>query len=633
MAEILVLSSETIDKIAAGEVVEKPMSVVKELVENAMDAGATMITVEIKNGGIDLIRVSDNGTGMEIGQIPKAFYRHATSKIRDVKDLSSIESMGFRGEALSSIAAVSKVELITKTRDALVGARYEIEGGVEKSLEEAGAPVGTTFLVKQLFYNVPVRRNFLKKPPTEAGYIGELLERLAMSRPDISFKFIQNNDVKFHTQGNGDLKEVIYRIYGREIAKMLLPIDTTKEGIRVHGYLGKPEINRSNRNFEHYFINGRYVKSSVISKAIEDGYKQYVMQHKFPFVVLQVILEPEIVDVNVHPTKMEVRFSDEMSVYRSVVQSILEAFRSKELIVEATLSANRKETPIKPEIAPEAKKNTEFLMPPKPMLPPVQPQEPKKVVPVMDFTVDFTKEETVVKIEEKPKQAVELPEVVAEKPLEQIYEVKEAVQATLFEPQFLSREAKSSYEILGQIFKTYWLVAYEDKLYMIDQHAAHEKVKYERLVSAIRQKTVLTQALMPPYILQVSTAEERVIVEQMEAFTQIGFEIEEFGPNTFCVRSVPVDLFGHSYESLFKEMLDELTKGVIHGEFEVICEKLASMACKSAVKGNHELSRAEVEELIDELLTLENPYHCPHGRPTIISMTKQEIEKKFKRIV
>ena len=743
MAEIKVLSEDTIDKIAAGEVVERPMSVVKELVENAMDAGSTAITVEIKNGGIDFIRVTDNGIGIEAKEVRMAFARHATSKIRSAEDLSSLSSMGFRGEALSSIAAVAQVEVISKTREALTGVRYAIEGAIEKDFEEVGAPDGTTFLVKNLFFNTPVRRKFLKQPQTEGSYVAELLERLAMSRPDISFKFTQNGQVKFHTPGNGDLKEVIYRIYGREIANHLVPIEIEEERMQVKGFLGKPEINRSNRNFEHYFINSRYVKSKVLAKAIEDGYKQYVMQHKFPFVVLHFHMPAAEVDVNVHPTKMEVRFSDEQYVYKTVAQSILSTFRSKELIVNAAFGKDTKVT--KDENMPvydKAKLSEEQANLLKQLA--AKEQEPAKPV-VKPFVIDFgagenearekravengyvknrtTETLTVAEnplsetyhaqstipnaqpetqFETQPKTQPEVQSILQRSPLAELYSGKTPVteqmehdvkpvsvkpipyadpakqtwttavqadrtvqaseaaadpssedrdtktgvldplshvqitdvkQETLFEEQFLSEKAKESYEILGQVFGTYWIVAYSDRMYMIDQHAAHEKVKYERLVAAVRAKDIVVQNIMPPVVLQTSAKEEQVVLEHMDAFLQLGFEIEEFGDHTFCLRAVPVDLFGCSYQELFREVLDELMEGPVTGTPEVVLNKLASMACKAAVKGNTRLNREEAVKLIDELLTLENPYHCPHGRPTIISMTKQEMEKKFKRIV
>lgn len=657
MAEIKVLSEDTIDKIAAGEVVERPMSVVKELVENAMDAGSTAITVEIKNGGIDFIRVTDNGQGIAASEVRVAFYRHATSKIRSAEDLSSISSMGFRGEALSSIAAVAQVELITKTRDAVTGVRYAIEGAIEKDFEEVGAPDGTTFLVKNLFYNTPVRRKFLKQPQTEGSYVGELLERLALARPDISFKFVQNGQVKFHTPGNGDLKEVIYRIYGREIASHLVPIEVKEERLTMKGFLGKPEINRSNRNFEHYFINSRYVKSKILAKAIEDGYKQYVMQHKFPFVVLHFGMSTEDVDVNVHPTKMEVRFSDEQYVYKTVVQSIISTFRSKELIVNATFGKDNKVSRMENMPVYDKTKVPEPFMVSKPAKEPIVQKPVTASLPVKEpikkvkpFVLDFTEEavakealskEPVTMMREEPFVDIYSPKasdekkqsITAEQNILEHIQIAEAVQETLFEEQFLTEKSKETYEILGQIFGTYWIVSYSDRMYMIDQHAAHEKVKYERLVAAIQAKEVITQSIMPPVILQTSAKEEQVILERLDAFLKLGFEIEEFGDHAFCLRAVPVDLYGCSYEELFKEVLDELMEGAVSGTPEVVANKLAGIACKAAVKGNMKLSREEAVKLIDELLTLENPYHCPHGRPTIISMTKQEIEKKFKRIV
>lgn len=619
MADIKLLSEDTIDKIAAGEVVERPMSVVKELVENAMDANATSITVEIKNGGIDFIRITDNGQGILAEQVPLAFFRHATSKIRTVEDLHSISSMGFRGEALSSIAAVAQVELITKTKDAITGVRYVIEGAVEKSLEEVGAPDGTTILVKNLFYNTPVRRKFLKQPQTEAGYVAELLEKLALSRPDVSFKFIQNGQVRFHTPGNGDLKEVIYRIYGREISNHLVPIDVSDERMRMRGFLGKPEINRSNRNFEHYFINARYVKSKVLSKAIEDGYKEYIMQHKFPFVVLHFEIEGKDVDVNVHPTKMEVRFSDETYVYKMVVQAILDTMRSKELIVDAQFG--KEDRVRKEEVKPVYQNKT--------VPEPFMPVKTEPIKPV-SFVMDFDKP-----VSEQPEtKASEIPApILQEESVFSKIQVVDAVQETLFEDAFLSEKAKETYEILGQIFGTYWIVAYSDRMYLIDQHAAHEKVKYERLVKAMHKKEVLSQSVLPPAIIQTSAVEERVLLEHIDIFRNMGFELESFGDHAFLLRAVPMDLYGCSFQELFQEVLDELMSGPLKGAPDVVNDKLASMACKAAVKGNTNLNHAEAKKLIDELLTLENPYHCPHGRPTIISMTKQEVEKKFKRIV
>ncbi|MCD8380644.1 MAG: DNA mismatch repair endonuclease MutL [Lachnospiraceae bacterium] len=691
MADILVLSEDTIDQIAAGEVVERPLNVVKELVENAMDAGAKAITVEIKNGGIDLIRVTDNGEGIPSDQVRVAFFRHATSKIRNMQDLNQLSSMGFRGEALSSIAAVAQVELVTRTQDDIAGTRYEIEGAVEKAFDQVGAPQGTTILVRNLFYNIPVRRKFLKQPATEAGYVAEMMEYLAMSRPDISFKYVQNGQVKFYTSGNGELKEVIYRIYGREITNHLLPIDVTDGDIQIRGFLGKPEINRSNRNFEHYFLNSRYLKSKVISKAIEDGYKQYVMQHKFPFVVLHFTMPANTVDVNVHPSKMEVRFLKEQTVYQTTVKAITNALRSREFIVEhafgkedaepKSTSADRvppktpepflrgvsgiPENPAEdapsfevsfdqPDDASDANadmaahtdtnavaepsiidlfgknksntaaQNLSVQMPDKdPVNVPVQSREPDPAQKSDENQKSDMKRELVSEETSEPAAKPVIPELI----------IENAEQSTLFTPEFLTQKSRESYEIIGQVFKTYWIIAYSDRLYMIDQHAAHEKVKYERLVKAMREKNVLTQGLMPPQVVHVDAKEERVLSQHLDAFAALGFELEKFGEHSYVIRGVPVDLYGCSYQELFKEVLDELSQGPVQGDFEVVKDKLASMACKSAVKGNMSMSRPELEALIDELLGLENPYFCPHGRPVIISMTKQEIEKKFKRIV
>ncbi|MCD7806099.1 MAG: DNA mismatch repair endonuclease MutL [Lachnospiraceae bacterium] len=675
MPEILVLSEDTIDKIAAGEVVERPLNVVKELVENSMDAGAHAITVEIKNGGIDFIRVTDDGEEIPANQVKTAFFRHATSKIRNVQDLNRLSSMGFRGEALSSIAAVSQVELITCTADSLTGTRYEIEGAVEKAFEQVGAPKGTTILVRNLFFNVPVRRKFLKQPPTEAGYVAEVMEQLAMSRPDISFKYVQNGQVKFYTSGNGELKEVIYRIYGREITEHLLPIDVTEGDIQIRGFLGKPEINRSNRSFEYYFLNSRYLKSKVLSKAIEDGYKQYVMQHKFPFVVLHLYMPAQIVDVNVHPSKMEVRFAQEQTVYQTIVKAIIGRLRSKEFIVDHSFGKEDpvpKSTPadrvpahspepfMRPATAPDtanagmgtagnheienapkfhtdaekndpefhtdAKKNTlEFDFD---FEQPMEESRDTNAVAESSIADFFGREQTPPAQEETDPDSS-----IAPAPILPELGIDSAEQETLFTPEFLTEKSRESYEIIGQVFKTYWIIAYSDRMYMIDQHAAHEKVKYERLVKAMAEKNVPTQMLMPPQVVHVSAKEEQVLNRHRDAFEALGFEIGDFGEHAYVIRGVPVDLYGCSYQQLFEEVLDELAQGPVQGNFEVVRNKLASMACKSAVKGNMSMSRPELEALIDELMSLENPYFCPHGRPVIISMTKQEIEKKFKRIV
>ena len=687
---IHVLDSRTIDRIAAGEVVERPASVVKELVENAIDAGSTAITVEAKEGGIEFIRVTDNGCGIEREQLPTAFLRHATSKIEDADDLNHIASLGFRGEALSSIAAVSRVEIITKRKENLTGTRMVLEGAKEQSIDEIGAPDGTTFLMRNLFFNTPVRRKFLKQPATEGSYITDLMEHLALSRPDISFKFVLGNQTRFHTSGNGDLREVIYRIYGREIAAELVPIQMEENGIKIEGYLGKPVLVRSNRNFEIYFINGRFIRSGVIAKAIEEGYKQYLMQHKFPLCVLHITMDTETVDVNVHPSKMDVRFSDGMAFARMLSENIATTLRNREMIPDASLedeksiqkkeqedrkaswkehtpevfekkreesyrvmeaakyeavpkdrrefiqkpiwqeahagiqtsirkpesiSAQTEEQPAAPVAAPEPKEDDFFVE--------AEPLKPTSLEPVIcPETAEVMEAVDGIPAERQP-SAMDMEPVV-----------KDVQQMNLFEEKLLSVQNRSRYRIIGQVFDTYWLIQFEDKLFIIDQHAAHEKVKYERLMKQFHEKSVISQRLMPPIIVSLTGQEESILHTYEDAFAQLGFEIEAFGGNEYALRSVPVDLYGCSERELFLAVLDELSQETGNrGSFQVIEEKIASMSCKAAVKGNNRLSLQEADQLIDELLTLDNPYNCPHGRPTIIAMTETDLEKKFKRIV
>ena len=688
---IHVLDSRTIDRIAAGEVVERPASVVKELVENAIDAGSTAITVEAKEGGIEFIRVTDNGCGIEREQLPTAFLRHATSKIEDADDLNHIASLGFRGEALSSIAAVSRVEIITKRKENLTGTRMVLEGAKEQSIDEIGAPDGTTFLMRNLFFNTPVRRKFLKQPATEGSYITDLMEHLALSRPDISFKFVLGNQTRFHTSGNGDLREVIYRIYGREIAAQLVPIQMEENGIKVEGYLGKPVLVRSNRNFEIYFINGRFIRSGVIAKAIEEGYKQYLMQHKFPLCVLHITMDAETVDVNVHPSKMDVRFSDGMAFARMLSENIATTLRNREMIPDASLedekSIQKKEQEDRkaswkehtPEVFEKKREESyrvmeaakyeavpkdrrEFIQKPiwqeahagiqtsirKPESISARTEEPNPVTAATpetkedDFFVEAAPLEPRAETSSEPVICPETAEVIEPKedspaqtlPEDKEPEVKAVQQMNLFEEKLLSVQNRSRYRIIGQVFDTYWLIQFEDKLFIIDQHAAHEKVKYERLMKQFHEKSVISQRLMPPIIVSLTGQEESILHTYEDAFSQLGFEIEAFGGNEYALRSVPVDLYGCSERELFLAVLDELSQETGNrGSFQVIEEKIASMSCKAAVKGNNRLSLQEADQLIDELLTLDNPYNCPHGRPTIIAMTETDLEKKFKRIV
>jgi len=664
MPQIQVLDLITIDKIAAGEVIERPASIVKELVENSIDAKAASVTVEIQDGGISLIRVTDNGSGIEREDIRNAFLRHSTSKIRKVEDLAHIASLGFRGEALSSISAVTRTELITKTKEDTFGTRYVIEGGVEQSLEDAGAPDGTTFLVRQLFYNVPARRKFLKTPMTEAGHVQDLLMRLALSHPEVAFTFINNGQTKMRTSGNGKLKDVIYSIYGREAAANLIELDYSMDGLVMKGYLGKPVITRGNRNFENYFVNGRYVKNAMLSKAIEDAYKDFLMQHKFPFVVIHFQVDGEKIDVNVHPTKMEMRFQRQQDVYNIVYEGVHRTLLEPELIPQVEAPA--------PKVISQPKSESPFLLKPKTAPRPMEKKPEEKEEPhyeayfmkkmkerVLSYhqrnsSAEVAKKEQIFRpqaqaerikdalarakeVEKQPqKQAEEQPELIRETP---VYETKpvteeKAEQLNLFEEHLLKREKKAEYKLIGQVFETYWLVEFENSLYIIDQHAAHERVLYERTLKEMKNREFTAQYLSPPIILSLSMQEAQVLNENMDRFTRIGFEIEPFGGEEYAVRAIPDNLFGIAKKELLLEMLDDLTDGISTSMTpELIDEKVASMSCKAAVKGNNRLSAQEADALIGELLLLENPYHCPHGRPTIIAMTQRELEKKFKRIV
>ncbi len=667
MRKIAVLDQNTIDKIAAGEVVERPSSVVKELVENAIDAGATAVTVEITDGGKKLIRITDNGSGMEEEQIPLAFLRHATSKIEKVEDLEHIASLGFRGEALSSIAAVSQVELITKTPSAISGNRYVIEGGMEHSLEELGAPEGTTFLVRNLFYNTPARSKFLKSDTTEANYIHTLMEQLALSHPEISFKYIQNKQVKLHTSGNYSVRDVIYSVYGRDIAKALLEVEWENSFMKITGFVGKPEIARGNRSFENYYINGRYVKNNIITKAIENAYKGFLMQHKFPFVSLRMEMKGNDLDVNVHPAKREVRFAREQEVYDAVYDTVHTALTRREMIPKVTLGTDE---PVKK----EAKETVKSAAVPEPFEQKRREQIYKagavrslvRESPVFTPLEETFFEGTLKKNQEldeaksrhaavppsKPekepeKEPEEKPEIKPEvnpeiKPEEKQTELRQSEtklsepkpkQLELFEEKLLSPQSRSRIRMIGQVFDTYWLAQFEDKFYIIDQHAAHEKIYYERLVRKFREHSIDSQYLTPPLIVSLNMQEEEVLNANRDYFEKFGFEIEHFGGREYCISAVPSNLYGLTEEELFLEMLDQLESDQSKDTLDIVASRLATMACKAAVKGNNRLSMEEAEKLLDELMTLENPYHCPHGRPTIISMTKTEMEKKFKRIV
>ena len=650
MAQITVLDQNTIDKIAAGEVIERPASVVKELLENAIDARATAITVEIRDGGISFIRVTDNGCGIPKEEVPVAFLRHSTSKIKSVEDLFTVASLGFRGEALSSIAAVSKVELITKTPEQLSGSRYQIHGGKERSMEEVGAPDGTTFLVRDLFYNTPARQKFLKTSQTEGSHVAALVEKIAMSHPDISIRFIQNNQNKLHTSGNHNLKDIIYTVFGREIAANLLPVEYKGEILRITGFAGKPVIARSNRNFENYYINGRYIRSNLVAKAIEEAYKPFMMQHKYPFVLLHLAIEPEYLDVNVHPTKMELRFREGERIYGILYEALKDALASNELIPQVSL--NR----------PEKEKGHQEAKTPRP-----EPFEVRRrslyekegqvkaegfsggagertggspgTNPVYQVIAERQTEygQAGSLREERGKETVPLPVGpgrqggVPEGPPGP--EEREPKQLDLFEEKLLEPKNRFRHKLIGQLFDTYWLVEFKDQLYIIDQHAAHEKILYEKTMASLKSREYTSQAVNPPIILTMGSEEQVLLEKYMTYFTSIGFEIQHFGGREYAVRAVPDNLFSIAKKELLMEILDNLSDDIFKGSPDMIYERVAGMSCKAAVKGNSRLSPMEADHLIDQLLELENPYACPHGRPTIISMSKYDLEKKFKRIV
>ena len=672
MPDIHVLDQNTINQIAAGEVIERPASVVKELLENAIDAKASAVTVEIKEGGIGFIRITDNGCGIEKKDVKIAFLRHSTSKIMSAEDLVTVSSLGFRGEALSSIAAVGQVELITKTKGELTGVRYVIEGGEEKALEEVGVPDGTTFIVRNLFFNTPARRKFLKSAVTEAGYISDIVERIALSHPEVSVRFIVNGQNKLHTSGNGNLKDVIYGVFGRDIAANLLEINQENEFMKICGFIGKPIISRGNRNYENYFINGRYIRSSLISKAIEEAYKPFMMQHKYPFTALHISIDGSLLDVNVHPTKMELRFRNQEQIYPYILKLIGDTLLGKELIPESVCDDEKTEKAKINNELKEQKKQVAY----KPLAEPFEvnrrsEQIEKKVEnkpidnksnvfsrpafskPIINRdTKPITNNDINIKTEDKHKTQLEADNKSTEVFVENkvnivasndnlikdnddfITNYKNASQLTLFEEKLLTKEAREKHILVGQVFDTYWIVQFGDKMFIIDQHAAHEKVLYERTLAKYRERKAISQSINPPIILTLSMSEEAMLKQYMDIFTDFGYEIEHFGGKEYCVRAVPYDLYSISKEDLLMEILDNLseeTGGKITPQ--LITEKIASMSCKAAVKGNNRLSEAEVNKLIDELLTLENPYNCPHGRPTIISMSKYELEKKFKRVL
>lgn len=716
---IKVLDQNTINKIAAGEVIEKPSSVIKELVENSIDSGATAVTVEVKGGGLSFLRVTDNGAGIKKDEVKLAFLRHATSKLVTVEDLLSISSLGFRGEALASIAAVAQVEMITKIADDVTGLRYQIHGGKEISSEEIGAPGGTTIIVRNLFYNTPARKKFMKTDATETSYIYDLMCRICMSHPEISFKFIANGTDKLFTSGNGKLRDIIYHIYGRDITSNLLEINAENDYMKISGYIARPCISRGNRSFEGYYVNHRYMKSAVLTKAIEDAFRTFVMIHKFPFTEINFQVRPDLLDVNVHPTKMELKFANSQDIYSFTYNAIRETLLFKELIPdvapgkdpkpetfkqrdvgnapEAFENKRREEIvraeertvpqsqpeqlrPAEPQSQPEQLRSAETQTSPQ-QLCPIEPQTSSQpvrpVIEIIDETsssnnkgsdvIDNNKtekpagnyiyadrnndlERAIVQnrnvVNESPAYTAPAPArpsvtaatqdstVSAASDAAYIEEAgKKYVQQDMFQEKFLTKEARAKHRLIGQLFKTYWLIEYDGKFFIMDQHAAHEKVKYEELMENYKNKKIYSQYLMPPAVVTLSAAEIEFLHENMEMFEALGYQIENFGGREFKLNAVPDNLFGLDGRELFIDFIADASSSAKKVTIDTFIHKLSTMACKAAIKGNTEISFKEADALIDQLLKLENPYTCPHGRPTVISMTESEIEKKFKRIV
>lgn len=682
MSEIHVLSQSTIDKIAAGEVVERPASVVKELTENAIDAGADRITIEIRDGGISMVRITDNGKGMSPDDLPLAFQSHATSKIETVNDLDTLSSLGFRGEALSSIAAVSRVEVLTKRPADLSGSRYVIEGGRPRINEAVGTPDGTTIIVRDLFYNTPARAKFLKTAMTEAAHVGTFVEQLILSNPSISFRFLAGGQTKLESTGSGNLRDCIYHIYGREVVSELVETDYREDGIHIHGFIGKPSVSRGNRGFENYYVNGRYIESRVIARGIEDGYKNRLMQHQYPFVCLFLDIDGGAVDVNVHPRKLEVRFSDEKRIYQAVLNAVRKSFDQLDMVLLSSLDEpdkgdREKKTDAKelkaqpfetrafreenqklreesapyvressgsaeyktsvpigngrrqlPEFARSAKEKASALSEPA--------KDPAAAAPFISSSSSADDgEKTLVDIGKKPLADTgekTRPQKTPGVPFEAETAAGQSgalpVQGT-----FLSAQAKPLRRIIGQVFNTYWICEFDGKMYIFDQHAAHERVNFERFMKQYKKRTIAAQQVSPPIIFQADARQEMLLLTYKDSFAKIGFDIEPFGGRSFAVHAVPYTLGTINSADLFRDFLSEIEVSDDLADLDIFVHRVATEACKASVKGGEKLSFREAEALLDELMNCDDPYHCPHGRPTIIAFTRQDLEKRFKRIV
>lgn len=652
MTAIRILDTHTINKIAAGEVVERPCSVVKELVENSVDAQASSITVEIKNGGIDLIRVTDNGIGIPKDQVEVAFLRHATSKIIQAEDLYEVKSLGFRGEALASIAAVSHVELLTKVKADTTGKRVEVSGGKIKESGEVACPEGTTFIMRHLFYNVPARKAFLMSSGTEAAKIADYMYKLALAHPEIAFNYIQNGKTIFTTSGDHELKHCVLNIYGREYARHTFQCYYKANHIECVGLLGAPSLSRSNRNYEHFFINGRYIKSQILQNAVEDAYKTLVMTGKFPFVVLHLNMDPSLVDVNVHPTKLQVRFKQMEEVRRIVYEAVMETLRKQHLVPEVTLDKPREETKVTHVMEQvnvdtfftprkeENKATAETMLGVEPTLmrkiPETNPYKPSAATverlfgPSEQATYDVSPtREAAAQVQDQVVETVPMIMKAIEK--EENHQ-QQRVDASIENGQEMKPILPEDYRIVGQVFKTYWLIQYHEKVFIIDQHAAHERVLYEQFMAYFKSGKVATQILLMPETISVTPSEKMLLVENEDFFRQMGFVFEEFGEKDIAVREVPFLLNEPIKPTLLKEVLDELQEQKITHLAEVKAEQIIRMSCRGAIKAHDQLSEKECHHLIASLMALENPFTCPHGRPTIVALKQGDIEKMFKRI-
>jgi len=643
MNKIQLLDQHTINKIAAGEVVESPKSVVKELVENSIDAWATAVSVEIKEGGISYIRIADNGNGIPSTDVKTAFLRHATNKIRAIEDLENIFSLGFRGEALASIAAVAQVELQTKTKDEETGTKIIIHGGEILSFEQIACGEGTVIVVKNLFYNVPARRKFLKKPAMESGYISDVMNRFALGHPEVSLKYTNNQTLLLHTSGNNDLKTAMLHVYGKEVASSTLAVTHETKEFKLTGVIGLSEISRNNRNYETLFINGRFIKNKLVFSAVEAAYKTRLLIGKFPVFVLHLQMAAKDVDVNVHPAKMEVRFGDEDAIYKLFYDAVVNVFSEQVLIPKTTWDSNTEKRPIfaeketgtqqeislKEDFEIEDDRKIEQIEEFKKIALEPRAEEKKisydaKKIPEMKKTLRDVDELLGKKAGKQSKVAENMGQysIMQEEPISMVVAKVEKKKETFFK----------NYTIIGQMFATYWIVAQGESFYMIDQHAAHERVLYETLMERFRSEDIPSQRLISPVPLGLSGSEIAVLQEQYELFLQFGFDLEELFPGEYALSAVPYIIKEPSGVRFFIELLDLLADKTISSIYDTKILTIATMACKAAVKGNDRLDVQEANALIKQLLTLENPFTCPHGRPTMIEMSKYELEKKFKRV-